>query len=230
MWGKTKIAFEQGRLSFVTKDVDINNLIKVWTETISEPAFILALENVDFREDEIFIERCGDSEYPRKMILTNQRLIIRNNNGFFDVYELFDITSYNLKNKGGWFISSFIITLYFLDGTTKVYSEYGNAIDLDNFLSAKLMAHDISKNKSANQNNSDFFKQNNTLTLKVCLEILCIEGEITKDKVIRKWYELSSQYHPDKVQHLGEKLKILADNEIKKINAAYKFICDYYGF
>ena len=73
-------------------------------------------------------------------------------------------------------------------------------------------------------------KQNEPLKLKTCLKIKCIDGEITKDKVRRKWYEISSQYHPDKVQHLGEKLKILAENEIKKRNGAYKFICDYYGF
>lgn len=42
---------------------------------------------------------------------------------------------------------------------------------------------------------------------------------------IRKAYrELAKQYHPDKVQHLGIKLRDLADAEMKKLNEAYEFL------
>lgn len=42
---------------------------------------------------------------------------------------------------------------------------------------------------------------------------------------IRKAYrELAKQYHPDKVHNLGIKLRVLADEEMKKLNEAYDFL------
>ena len=37
----------------------------------------------------------------------------------------------------------------------------------------------------------------------------------------RRYYELASQYHPDKVHLLGPKLRELAEIEMKTINEAY---------
>ena len=37
------------------------------------------------------------------------------------------------------------------------------------------------------------------------------------------------EYHPDKVVALGPKLRELAENETKKINAAYEFFTDKYA-
>ena len=36
---------------------------------------------------------------------------------------------------------------------------------------------------------------------------------------------LVTQYHPDKVQHLGPKLREVAEQEMKRINEAYNFLC-----
>ncbi len=42
--------------------------------------------------------------------------------------------------------------------------------------------------------------------------------------VIKKAYrKLSMQYHPDKVAHLGDEFKGVAEEKMKEINAAYDF-------
>ena len=38
-----------------------------------------------------------------------------------------------------------------------------------------------------------------------------------------------AEYHPDKAASLGAKLRDLAEEETKKINAAYEFFCAKYG-
>ena len=41
--------------------------------------------------------------------------------------------------------------------------------------------------------------------------------------VRKKYRELAAQYHPDKVNHLGEKLRKVAEQEMKEINEANEF-------
>ena len=48
-------------------------------------------------------------------------------------------------------------------------------------------------------------------------------GRITFDDVKRCYRERMQEYHPDKVNSLGQKLRELADSEAKKINVAYEF-------
>ena len=50
------------------------------------------------------------------------------------------------------------------------------------------------------------------------LDPACILPELKK-----RYHELAQQYHPDKVQHLGPKLRLTAEQEMKKINEAYRY-------
>lgn len=47
-------------------------------------------------------------------------------------------------------------------------------------------------------------------------------GDTVKD-IKRRYRELATQYHPDKVAHLGPKLRKAADQEMTEINEAYNF-------
>jgi|GEM_PF-5947503 len=58
--------------------------------------------------------------------------------------------------------------------------------------------------------------------------VLGLNGRVTRDDVKRKWKELSVQYHPDKVAHLGPKLREVAEHEMKMINEAYDFFRNKY--
>ena len=54
-------------------------------------------------------------------------------------------------------------------------------------------------------------------------EILGLKGKFKPEELKTSYRNLAMQYHPDKVSHLGPKLKQVADEEMKKINEAYSY-------
>jgi hypothetical protein len=61
-------------------------------------------------------------------------------------------------------------------------------------------------------------------------QLIGLKGKVTKEQVRLKYIDLISQYHPDKVQHLGPELKELAETKSKEINAAYIWFKEKYHF
>lgn len=61
-------------------------------------------------------------------------------------------------------------------------------------------------------------------------EALGLSPPFTPEAIKRAFKARIGQYHPDRVAPLGEKLRLLAEEETKKINAAYRFFRDRYGF
>ena len=55
-------------------------------------------------------------------------------------------------------------------------------------------------------------------------DILGIKPSATTDEIKKAYKNLCKQYHPDKVQHLGDEFKNFADEKIKEINKAYDSI------
>lgn len=55
-------------------------------------------------------------------------------------------------------------------------------------------------------------------------KVLGLSGSVTKDQVRIRYRELASKYHPDRVANLGDKLKAIAEREMKAINEAYDFM------
>ena len=60
-------------------------------------------------------------------------------------------------------------------------------------------------------------------------DILGLNGQVTRGDVKERYRDLAAKYHPDKVSHLGDKIKRLADEEMKQINEAYEYFCKKYG-
>jgi len=54
-------------------------------------------------------------------------------------------------------------------------------------------------------------------------------GAFCRSDVKRHYHERMLEYHPDKVAALGPKLREVAENETKKINAAYEFFTVKYA-
>lgn len=54
-------------------------------------------------------------------------------------------------------------------------------------------------------------------------QILGLKGKVTSDEIRQRYLHLMAEYHPDKVNHLGPKLKALAEDESKKITEAYEY-------
>lgn len=59
--------------------------------------------------------------------------------------------------------------------------------------------------------------------------VLGVTGSITREDIRRKYRDLAAKYHPDRVNHLGDKLKETAEREMKAINEAYEYFKKKYG-
>ena len=53
--------------------------------------------------------------------------------------------------------------------------------------------------------------------------VLGLEQGADKDAIKKAYRKLCMKYHPDKVRHLGEEFRIVAEGKMKEINAAYDF-------
>ena len=61
-------------------------------------------------------------------------------------------------------------------------------------------------------------------------EILGISPDVTDEEVKRAYRKMALENHPDKVTHLGEDLRIAAEEKFKKIQEAYEEIKSRRGF
>lgn len=57
-------------------------------------------------------------------------------------------------------------------------------------------------------------------------EVLGLAPTATMDEVKKAYRQLSMQYHPDKVAHLGEEFRQVAEEKMKEINEAYQYLKD----
>ncbi len=57
-----------------------------------------------------------------------------------------------------------------------------------------------------------------------CLEVLGLQADSSSAEIKKAYYKLSMKYHPDKVAHLGDEFKRVAEEKMKEINAAYQFL------
>jgi tetratricopeptide (TPR) repeat protein len=57
-----------------------------------------------------------------------------------------------------------------------------------------------------------------------CYRILDLKQGATKEEVAKAYRKMVMQYHPDRVQHLGEKLRKVAEAEFHKVQKAHKAI------
>ena len=54
-------------------------------------------------------------------------------------------------------------------------------------------------------------------------DVLGLSGKITLSEVRNRYRELVFQYHPDKVNHLGPKLREVAEQQMTEINEAFEY-------
>ena len=55
-------------------------------------------------------------------------------------------------------------------------------------------------------------------------EVLGVDSGASDDQIKKAYRKLSMKYHPDKVSHLGEDFKKVANEKFKKVQAAYEQI------
>ena len=63
-------------------------------------------------------------------------------------------------------------------------------------------------------------------TLEEARKILQIDGSAQRRDIVKAYRKLVMEYHPDRVQHLGEKLQKVAEEEFQRVQQAYEMLTD----
>ena len=66
-------------------------------------------------------------------------------------------------------------------------------------------------------------------TDEACAEALGLSGDLTMEGIRSAYRQRIAAYHPDKVAHLGPKLRDVAETESKRLNIAYQYFEERYG-
>jgi len=53
-------------------------------------------------------------------------------------------------------------------------------------------------------------------------EVLEVSESASREEITRAWRQKLAQYHPDKVATLGDDIRAVAEEQTKRINAAYE--------
>lgn len=80
--------------------------------------------------------------------------------------------------------------------------------------------------KSRDSNSRSQSEPSGKLTFETAKTILGVRMGASQDEIRRAYLELVKKYHPDKVSHLADEFKVIAENKMKEINAAYALLKD----
>ena len=105
-----------------------------------------------------------------------------------------------------------VLYWYFIYRPTKMRSEYGKAY-YRNVGGGKTESH------RAQQQNAQEKKK---FSRPDPYEVLGVNRSASKDEIKKAYRILAGKYHPDKVDHLGEEFKELAEQKFKDIQEAYQ--------
>jgi hypothetical protein len=75
---------------------------------------------------------------------------------------------------------------------------------------------------SRQQENGSDSAQESRSSLKNPYEILGLNPEATPEEIKSAYRKLAQQYHPDKMAHMGEEFRDLAEKKFKEIQEAYR--------
>lgn len=78
--------------------------------------------------------------------------------------------------------------------------------------------------ESTNSRNYSHNEPSDKLTSESARKILGVRAGASQEEIRKAYIELVQKYHPDKVFHLADEYKVIAENKTKEINAAYKLL------
>jgi DnaJ-class molecular chaperone len=61
------------------------------------------------------------------------------------------------------------------------------------------------------------------------MSIFGLQENVSEDEIKKRYRELMSQYHPDKVQHLGREFQQMAEEKTREIQKAYDYFRQDYN-
>ena len=78
-----------------------------------------------------------------------------------------------------------------------------------------------SRQSSAGDKRKEYSEKETTGTSKVPYIVLGVSSDASPEEIKNAYRQLVSKYHPDKVGHLGDEFKELAERRFKEIQSAY---------
>ena len=82
---------------------------------------------------------------------------------------------------------------------------------------------DNNYNNAGSENNTRSNAQSrNSSALWDPYKVLEIDRSASQDDIKRAYRQLAGKYHPDKVEHLGDEFKVLAEKRFKEVQQAYQ--------
>ena len=75
---------------------------------------------------------------------------------------------------------------------------------------------------SPNQSSQEKYNFKGKGEFKTPYAVLGLKENASREDVKKAYRQLAGKYHPDKVSHLGEEFRMLAERRFKEINAAYQ--------
>ena len=120
----------------------------------------------------------------------------------------------------GWGWLDDLLVLYLL--WRYVYSPYKKRSDSGRYFGQKQQSYQ-SESTSSNQGESNNQRSNEEKpAIKNPYTVLGVSQGASDQEIQKAYKTLASRYHPDKVQHLGEEFRELAEKRFKEIQQAYQ--------
>ena len=120
----------------------------------------------------------------------------------------------------GWLDDLFILYLLW----RYVYSPYKKRPDFRRYFGQKQQSNQReSASADTGRENNRSYTQSQT-DIRDPYTVLGISKGASEEEIRKAYTKLANQYHPDKVQHLGEEFRELAEKRFKEIQQAYQLL------
>jgi DnaJ-domain-containing protein 1 len=127
-----------------------------------------------------------------------------------------------LKSPKGALILALVYFVFPLDLVPDIFGPIGRVDDLADLLFVAWRAWRVNTEATTERNSPPPERPHNRPTPQSPLEVFDLPKNASRDEIERRYKELALQYHPDRVEHLGDDLKKLAHEKMIQIQAAYQ--------
>jgi len=118
----------------------------------------------------------------------------------------------------GWGWLDDIVFLYMLWRIFKTFAK--KPPDFQNYYNQSRYSSQYNEKSSQDPHGSNRFRGKNTSWDPYA--VLNVPKGASREEIKKAYRELANKYHPDKVHHLGDEFKKLAEQRFKEIEAAYR--------